>query len=72
MMPIFEEYALILDEIKSSENISQVSLWGEQPKPNVYVGYTLLMCVLGIPSFLVLFLIMIPSHDVHISLSPVT
>ena len=41
-----------MDETKYSDNISQVSLWGEQPKPNVIVGDIFLMCVLLLPCFL--------------------
>ena len=49
-----------MDETKSSDNISQVYLWGEQPKPNVYAGYILLICVSGLPCLMILFVMMLP------------
>ena len=42
---VCKEYAWIMVETKSSDNISHVSLWGEQPKPNVDVGDILLLSV---------------------------
>ena len=42
----FEKYAFSVDETKYSDNISQVSLCGEQPKPNVDEVDILLIWVL--------------------------
>ena len=46
----------------------KVSLWVEQPKPNVDEGYILLIFILGLLFLLILFVIMQPSPDLHINL----
>ena len=65
----FDEYACNMYETKYYDKISQVSLCGEQKKPNVDEGDTLLICVLGIPCLMILFVFLIPSPDVHINFS---
>ena len=57
---------------KYSDNISQVYLCREHPKPNVDKGDILLMQVSGILFLLILFVIMSPSPDIHINLSHVS
>ena len=69
MTYFFDEYDLNLDETKYSDKISQVSLCGKKPKPNVDEGYIFLILVLGTTCLLILFVIMIPSPDLHINFS---
>ena len=61
-----------MNETKSSDNISQVSLCGEKPKPNIDEGYSFFICVLVLPYLLVLFLFVQPSSEFCINLSRVT
>ena len=59
MPTFFDGYYWTIYETKYSENISQVSLWGEPKKHNFDVGDIFLICVLGIIFLLVLFVIIL-------------
>ena len=72
MSHFFEEYTWNLDETNYSEKISQMSLCGEQQKPNFDDGDILLIQFLGISCLIILFVIQLPSPDVHNKLSLVS
>ena len=66
----FDEYDYNMHETESYDKISQVSLCGEQPKPNVDEGNVLFILIFGIPCFRIVFIKY--SLDVHINLSHVS
>ena len=55
-----------------SENISQVSSWGEQPKLNFSEGGIMFILLFGISCLLIVFVFLKPLHYVHINLSQVS
>ena len=67
-----DEYACNICETNFSDNILQVYLWGEQPKPNVYEVDVILILISGIPYFLIVFVFMQHLSDVHFNLSHVS
>ena len=68
----FDEYACNLHETKFFEKISQVSLCGEQQKPNVDELDDFLVLLFGIPCFLIVSVFLEPLPDFHIKLSHVS
>ena len=64
----FEEKNWNPDENKSSDKISQLKLQGKQSKHNVDKEDILLICILGLPCLLILFLNILTSPDVNINL----
>ena len=58
-----------MDETKSSDKISKVSLCGKQPKTYVDEGDILVILVLGIPCMMVFNIILIPSSNEQINVS---
>ena len=69
---IFDEYACNLCETKFSDRISQVSLYGEQPKPNFDEKYVLFILIFGINCLLIVFVFLQPSPVVHIKFSHIS
>ena len=68
----FDKYACNMYETKSSDKISSVSLYGENPKANVDEENFLLILLFGVPFLLIVFVFLKHSHDVHINLSCVS
>ena len=59
-------------ETKYYDKISQVSLWVEQPKPNVDEGDVMFILIFLIPCWLIVFVFLKPFPYVDINLSRVS
>ena len=62
-----DECACNMHETKYFDKISQVSLCGEQPKPNFDEGDVLMIWIFGIPCLLIVFVFLQPSPGVRIT-----